>query len=322
VRWPDGGLTVGVRSDNTLRYYDESGLWERSVGGTGDGPGEFRQLAGLARVGGSVVAYGLQQPVGTFDRVGRFEGGFQPASFPLTIQGVFEDGSVLARGPQPRGELSSQPAPPGRRIQHNSIARGHPDGAVDVLGEFPNHETFTVDGVPSMVRYRPNSAVVAITAAGFYYSWPVDYDIEYYDQSGALERRIQRDWIPTEVTAEQRDSVRSALLADAARASEPQRSRWRALAGAMEFADTMPAHGRLVVDADDNLWVELPLAPEADGETGERLWDVFAPSGVWLGQVRVPGDFTVLDIGSDHVAGVARDAYGTEWVQVYALIRN
>jgi len=51
-------------------------------------------------------------------------------------------------------------------------------------------------------------------------------------------------------------------------------------------------------------------------------WEVFSPEGVWLGPVRMPARFTLLDIGSDFVLGVFRDGLDVQHVQVLRLHRS
>lgn len=50
-------------------------------------------------------------------------------------------------------------------------------------------------------------------------------------------------------------------------------------------------------------------------------WDVFGPQGRWRCTVGMPGSFTPLEIGTDHVAGVWRDTDDVEHVGLYRLIK-
>ena len=51
------------------------------------------------------------------------------------------------------------------------------------------------------------------------------------------------------------------------------------------------------------------------------MWEVFSPDGTWLGQVFLPGRFSVMEVGTDYVLGVHRDDLGVESVQILALRR-
>lgn len=54
---PGGGVVVADGLANTLLFFDSGGTLRRRVGGTGDGPGEFRRLWGVEACGETVVAY-------------------------------------------------------------------------------------------------------------------------------------------------------------------------------------------------------------------------------------------------------------------------
>lgn len=70
---PDGDVAVANLGDNTVRLYasDSELLWK--VGGSGQGPGEFRQVRGLVRRGSELWAFQpLPNPVNVFDLQGRY----------------------------------------------------------------------------------------------------------------------------------------------------------------------------------------------------------------------------------------------------------
>ena len=51
------------------------------------------------------------------------------------------------------------------------------------------------------------------------------------------------------------------------------------------------------------------------------VWSVFDPSGEWLGEVGIPRDLLLEDIGADRVAAVAYDDLGVIYVHVYDLVK-
>lgn len=56
---PGGGVVVADGPANVLLFFDAAGKLVRRVGGTGDGPGEFRRLWGVEVCGSTVVAHEL-----------------------------------------------------------------------------------------------------------------------------------------------------------------------------------------------------------------------------------------------------------------------
>jgi hypothetical protein len=50
-------------------------------------------------------------------------------------------------------------------------------------------------------------------------------------------------------------------------------------------------------------------------------WEIFSPEGEWLGAMRTPAGFDVLQIGADYIVGVRRDDVDMEHVEVRYLNR-
>ncbi len=86
---------------------------------------------------------------------------------------------------------------------------------------------------------------------------------------------------------------------------------------AMPVAPYMPAYATVRGDALGNLWVADydPLVGRAP------RWSVFNSEGVWLGVVTTAEGFRPLEIGTDYVLGVWRDADDVEHVRMYELVK-
>ncbi|NIY09436.1 MAG: hypothetical protein GWN02_14640 [Gemmatimonadetes bacterium] len=56
------------------------------------------------------------------------------------------------------------------------------------------------------------------------------------------------------------------------------------------------------------------------GDTA-RVWTVFDPDGRWLGDVVVPTELRVTDVGEDYVLGVWRDADGVQTIRSFELVK-
>lgn len=104
---------------------------------------------------------------------------------------------------------------------------------------------------------------------------------------------------------------------------------YRRFADEMIFPDTHPAHGRIMIDPVQVLWVERTrteppwqLMPGFNPVPAtEAQWDLFASDGVWLGTVSTPPRFRVMDIGRNYIAGVAKDSLDVETIAVWELRR-
>jgi hypothetical protein len=65
--------------------------------------------------------------------------------------------------------------------------------------------------------------------------------------------------------------------------------------------------------------LDWSLGEGGTGGTGERDWDVYAPSGACLGTVRMPDGLTVFEIGEDYVLGKTAAQSDAERVQLHRL---
>ena len=91
-----------------------------------------------------------------------------------------------------------------------------------------------------------------------------------------------------------------------------------------------PAFTKLVVASDGSLWLrELAVldagatnlwGPEPNAPPVS--WYVLSRDGQWLGQVKMPAQFTVYSIGPDMVYGVFRDEDNVERVRAYRVLKS
>ena len=94
------------------------------------------------------------------------------------------------------------------------------------------------------------------------------------------------------------------------------------------FTEWLPPFGRLLVDRSGNLWVQrfdyrsaffTPGPARTQTMPVPTRWDVLDFSGRWLCTVDLPERFTPVEIGTDYIAGVARDQDEIEQVRIYRL---
>jgi hypothetical protein len=95
-------------------------------------------------------------------------------------------------------------------------------------------------------------------------------------------------------------------------------SRLRSLAS-VKYPETLPAYSAMVVDSDDNLWVErFPRAGEKSSQ-----WVIFSPTGTEIAQAALPLNLVVHEIGKDYILGVAPEPPdGVHHVEMFRLTRG
>lgn len=319
VRLDDGRIAVANGGTGEIRLYAAAGKHAVTLGRRGSGPGEFEGLDRLWTVGGdTLIAYdAIQRRFTVFAPDGRVT-----ATHPLPVVegrpgatlllGRFADGSVLVKA---GAELSTD-TPEGLSRREAVYARAAPGGSPRSLGRFFDGEAYYVRDGPGVSGYARPFAPTPQTAVGedaFYYSAADAFEIRRFGPDGTLKTIFRKRQEPVAVTAEDVRKYREQMLEGT---SGPDRARLERILASVPFPDRKPAHGRMLLDTEGNLWV---LETQADDDPRFR-WSVFDPNGSWLGTVEVPAGVRVLEAGADYVLGVwyAPDT-GVEEVRVYPL---
>jgi len=319
LRLATGEIVAVNAGTNELRSYDSTGTHVRTVGGTGDGPGEYERMLRLWRFGadsllvsefdGSMTVLGADGAFGrrlSLDRT-TVEG------FPSLV-GPFDDGSLLARV----WHVSEADAfREGYTLQYDVYFRYSATGnALDSLVTRPGRENVAsryggqfASGTPPFGR----AAVTAIDGDRWYYGSSARYEIELLTARGRLLRLMRRSVQNRPVT---RAIVGRFREWATAQTDLPPIIRQRIMNE--PFPEAMPAYDRLLVDDAGYLWVGRPVDPFADDESN---WDVFDREGVFLGTVSHALRFAPTHIGSDFVLGVWRDENGVQLIRMYRLVK-
>ena len=327
LRLSDGAIVVANAGSQQLRWYDASGSFLVSAGGSGTGEVTFTSLEWLGRFGSeSIIAYdGMNLRTSIFTADGAFLRSsslimtFQAA--PGAVRGVFADSSLLVvRGARHwiRAMQGQANAPQGlRRGPTLAFRHSSEDGSfLNGLGTYFGSEQIFRTGRTQIVHVnaRPFGRSAVLTTAGnnLYVGSQDEYQIRVVNNLDSLTTlvRLERDNAP--VTQDHIDRYKNARLANV---HPRERAAREARLDSLPFPETMPAYSTILVDAADNLWVadHRPFGIE------QPVWTVFDPSFRMLGSVETPLRLMIFDIGRDYVLGRWREASGTESIRVYAL---
>lgn len=315
----DGDMYVFDRQANQLRRYDSNGVFVRTVGRKGGGPGEYDRLNGLdvgadGRVylwdagNGRIATY---TPHGEPDGSWRVQGGFHTSNA-LTVDSA---GRVYSRvgifGPDVTKWRSI-------------ILRYGPGGTpVDTI-EVPTYDVPLAQLVARQeggtsttnVPYSPSSLWTFAPDQHFVSGRSDAYAI-HKEMPDGMVLRIERVTSAVPVSADER-SEREESTAWGMRRTQPN-WRWNG----PPIPDVKPYFKALRTGLDGRIWVQLsqPGEIDADADTTQptpdrppptrhrerSVWDVFASDGRFLGQVELPWDFSMYVARGDHVWGVQRD---------------
>lgn len=323
-RLRDGRIVISNHMTNELRFYRSDGSFSKSVGGSGEGPGEFRSIAAihLGRDDTIIVADGslprlnLYGPDGTFGRSVNLE----PLAGRLPrLRGLLRDTIAVYRV---RFYGRSRGVSRAVRDTFLVVARPLNGGRTVTIGRFLANEKFN--------QIMPNGSVAAWNlpfSRAFFFAVAGDlawigvsdtYELRGYNPlSGSLERiiRLERAITPVDNSHRQRFFEHQLATADDA----TQERMYRQVHRMIEFPPTMPAFGDVMNDSGQNLWVKDYNVPWDESRT---TWRVFSANGVPLARVQMPEGLDVQDIGADYVLGMWVDELDVEHIRAYRLERG
>jgi len=325
-RRPDGSLVVCDRGSRTLRYFAPDGTPTATAGGRGAGPGELRNMIGCFQRGAETWVY--QAPVFPLEVFGEDGAHLRSVVAPrpggrlAVVEGVRADGSLVLRQDE---RLSGVPS--GESTLQTTLMLGTADGGVDTLGIFPTARWVRGALVAFPGAFTPTLQVVAHGTATFI-AWPERFDVLRIDATGHRARlRLSVDPLPVELhhrIAFEERVLEGPMPSGDLSYDAPQIR--RDVVATMEYPEHFPTHYRMLVAADEHLWVERgdgprdPLPQVAEPHGMPTTWDVVTSDGRWLGAVSMPALFEPLEIGADYVLGLQRDALGVERVAVHAIL--
>ena len=327
ARQSDGDMVVVDEGARTVRLYDGEGVFLRTLGGPGSGPGEFQAPgAVLVTEGDTLVVWdralsrmtrfdphGELAGVETVD-LGRISKAVEPPLYPGSVEPL-GDGRILVRLIEKVGKA----LPSGMVRPRSGALRVSADySVIDTLMFFGDMEQVTVDAPFGRWALAPPLAKQT-----------------WITHQGSPSRICIGDQEGPEIVCFGPDGSRTVLRW----ASEPtpptreEATAWREAnvrlmeqklreADVLQMLDQVPTPGirphysRITLDRSGNLWVELGPVYRGTSLSIDHL--VFDPVGALLGVVALP-PIQVLEIGEDYVMGVHHDELDVEYLHVYQL---
>lgn len=309
---PDGRIAVVNRGTQEVRVFDEAGEFQFSIGGDGEGPGEFRDPIEIALLPPDTMVVwdwrlgrlSVFAPDGSFIRSTGLD---PPASNPTGYFEVFGDppGFLIASLDFHRPE-GTKPAP-----QFMNLLSYNMDGDLtDTVATLPYGSYIRVDerqrriGRPifeSLGTFKTGGETLFVANG----SRP---EVEAYGNDGKLLRIIR--WQPPDrkVLPEDGEAFKEQVLDGA--------EGYRLEALLMEFevvpvADSFPAVRDLRISPNGSLWVRTYRPPRSDLET----WWAFDSGGQFRCRLSLPRGLTVFEFGDEYLLGKTEDELGVEFVE-------
>lgn len=335
IRQSSGNLVVANMGSNQLRIFDSTGKHLRSVGRSGGGPGEFRQLFALySGPADTIVAYDVAQGFHLFDPAGAYVrsigyGRTAPSTMRVWAYGWFDDGTQLAGSPGARDRARQ-----GRWFDSTSFFRMGANGErMAQVGRFPSIEFTGSTFGPMVVVFGPTLAV-AVRGHRYCMGFSAEYQIRCADPDGGNPVVIRRASSPAAVddqAIEQYRALHRALpMPGGGPVPERLKAQREAIARQTVFAARQPHFAHILLASDGELWVERYLTSDGMprssflGNVAEtpREWDVFDRNGVWRAAVTVPPRFKPMEVGAGYVLGIRLGEDDVEQVALYTVQRK
>jgi hypothetical protein len=314
---PDRRLVVPLHGLGEIRIFGLDGSFITRLGGSGEGPGEFKSLYAAWPRGDTVEAFD-----GSLRRITRFLPDGSTDVVPLervrsaqaAIPGALSDGWAL-------GGVADGPYGGRDRMALHLFAR---DGIH--LGEIASLEGMERREVGNFAGPHPISpmAFFAVGNDRIYAGESLSPSVRVFDSAGALVGEM--NWEPEEGVSP--DAASQTVIAAAVSEADPDRAQnTRERLEAFPIADRVSVFWGLMADEAGFLWIR-PFDPfkhslslgGTQGTGGD--WLVLSPAGVPVTSVAVPDDLEPTFVGSDAIVGIRRDEHGVESVCAFELNRQ
>ena len=334
-----GNFIVADGQIGEIRIFDADGAHLQTIGGAGEGPGEFRGLAGAwPTAEGAIVAVDTRLdritrfgPDGELLGTASFEGpGERPMIRPIRLAGP---GAFLSRVqsltlPSQQGASSFEDAlesmsdPFGSRSEY--LVRHDLAGAlIDTVATVPAQGSVTSgqgNGTNLSIQimrvpFSPAPAATASPEGRIAVTTGRSYEFSLYDPFGTLERIVRlAEERPVRTDAHLEAWVRGST-GDREPMDDAQVEAALRRYEEMPMPDRLPAWNSLLIADSGEIWARRFAIRGA--ETVPR--DVFGADGSFLGQVTIPASLRIQHIADGRLTVISTDDLGVERVEVYEL---
>ena len=317
---PDGSLVLADRASRQIRLYSSEGKLLGSLGGPGQGPGEFNDIQQIELVADTVFALDSD---GRVTVVGPDMELVRTFTLPSSVNDIhsLDDGTLL-------GESFMEPGPveiANRMIRPPiALVRFDLEGSrIDSIGERPGRELYSF-ALDDYSGSRPplfgrNAETATLGPRAFYGSSDL-MQVEEMDLAGNIVRILRVPGYDLALANAEVAAERNAYLDFDLPAGVTLHPLIRRSIEELPTPATRPAFQRMLVDPAGAVWLQLYRGlSEVDLP---QEWLVLAVDGTWLGTVEAPDRFSVTDITIETVLGVWRDELDVEHPQVLRLTRD
>jgi len=324
----DGNIFVLDQQAQRVMVYNPDGVYQRSIGRPGSGPGEFGPAANALLIGrgDTVVVPDLAN-----QRINIIPIDGEASSFAIQMdQGIPLRFDLLGSG-----EIVAQRRPlnlPNQEaVAMDLIATQAYDGTIlDTLLTPKRGDSFTITGDrPTFKFFSPEPVWTVLSENRLAFATSNSYRIEVFGPDGSLERIVTRPNEPIPVTDAHRRTLNGLIRAQWELAGVPP-AQLDLLMEGVSWEDTWPAFTQMRAGPEGTLWVQRVryLEDMTDEQLesfnptldqGSASWDVYGSEGKYFGVIELPDRFTPFTFKGDRLFGVYRDEFDVQYVKVLRI---
>jgi len=324
----DGSIFVLDQQAQRVQVYNSEGIYERSVGRPGSGPGEFGPAANALLVGrgDTVIVPDLAN-----QRINIIPSDGEASSFAIQMeQGIPMRFDLLGSG-EIVAQRRALNLPNQEAVTTDLIATQTYDGTIlDTLLTPNRGNSFTITSDrPTFRIFSPEPIWTVLSENRLAFAINNGYRIEVFGPDGSLERIVTRPYEPIPVTDAHKRTLNGLIRAQFELGGVPP-AQLDLLMEGVSFEDTWPAFTQMRAGPAGTLWVQRVryLEDMTDEQLesfnptldqGDSKWDVFDAEGKYLGVIELPERFTPFTVKGDRCYGVYRDEFDVQYVKVLQI---
>jgi hypothetical protein len=311
-----GGRTYVVDEPPVaIKVFDSAGQYVRTIGRSGEGPGEYRQPRIAIQHGEIYVEDSRLQRITVFDTSGAFIRGFRAESNASGSDGFAIDDSsrILLRiyrsDPPDEAFAFVRYDTLGTVLDTLRLRRWH-DPVVWVVEQGAGRATYGIPGGPrELVTITPGGSMLR--------GWSGTYLLAVQPFYADTTLLISRDWAPVQIPEAERVQRFDQFTGMVSKFLPPDVM--KADFHLYDMPTERPPMQDIDVDPAARVWVHT-----ASADTTASYYDVFDATGIWQGTVRAPwhGSAAVVWRGTDRVLVREPDSDGLAAFVVYRLIQD
>jgi len=252
----DGKIIVLDWGDSTFKIYDKDGKYIRTIGGRGQGPGEFERLINfsIGSDGNIYIMDSMNHRVAVLDEQGEYLAGFRIEEG-LPVEIATDQKNLIYFGIQFQDDEIRKL----RILRYNSAGEEMIDYGLFQLVQPVITKSSKGLVTSSMSRHAATTVWKVNKEGKLYAGYGERYQISVYDPDGNLFLKFGREYVPVE-------------------------NKYAGKPGQPKYVGVFNVFNRRwLFDDKNNIWIEM--FTEDDPE--EIVYDVFSPEGIYLKQIRV-----------------------------------